>query len=158
MPSTWKRKVGLMDCLRAGNRTALEGSLREKAPGTTLRWVFYENDVSKANKNVFRDAARDRDEKGNVEQNIRWAAFYAIPAGAVVLPVHPLPNRGRHRRLKVTLAPIEPELVGFEVAKLMSADQDVTYLASAVRPAADLRGLKESLAELTGDDIELEEA
>ena len=71
--------VGLMDCGHPGNQAALERSVGEKAPGTTLKWVFYENDVAKANKNVFRDAARDRDEKGNFEQNIRWAAFYTSP-------------------------------------------------------------------------------
>jgi hypothetical protein len=150
--------VGLMDCLRAGNRAALVGSAGEKAPGTTIKWVFYENDVTKANKNVCRDAARERDEKGNIEQNLGCAGVYNIPPDSELLPVHPLPDRGRNRRLKVTLVPKQPELGVFEVAKLMSAEKDVTYLARAAHPASDLGGLKDCLAELTGDDVELEEA
>ena len=79
--------VGLMDCGHPGNQASLERSLGEKAPGTPLKWVFYENDVAKANKNVCRDAARDRDEKGNIEQNLRWKTFYKVLYGAEVIPI-----------------------------------------------------------------------
>jgi hypothetical protein len=85
--------VGLMDCIRAENRQALEYSLNERVPGAMLAWVFYENDVDKANRNCERDPERHRDICGNIEQNLRCRALYSIPPGAIVLPIHELPVR-----------------------------------------------------------------
>ena len=41
--------VTLFDCLAVDNRRVLEQQMREHAPGATIAWWFFENDVEKAN-------------------------------------------------------------------------------------------------------------
>jgi hypothetical protein len=87
--------ITLMDCGLASNRDALTDEIGRAVPGTTITWIFFENDVSKANQNCLRDPARrGARAQGNVEQNHRWAASYSLPEGVGARPIFELPDSG----------------------------------------------------------------
>jgi hypothetical protein len=83
--------VTLFDCLAVDNRRLLERQMREHAPGATIAWWFFADDVEKANRNCVRDRTRERDIAGNVAQNLRAQPFYTIPSTARIMPIVELP-------------------------------------------------------------------
>jgi hypothetical protein len=85
-----------MDCAHAENRAALETSVRQRVPDAVIAWLFFENNVEKANQNCRRDPTR-RDVSGNIAQNNAWSKAYDIPAAAEVLPIYELPEPAPNR-------------------------------------------------------------
>ncbi len=83
--------ITLMDCGHPANKDALEREIAATAHGTTISWIFFEDDVSRANQNCSRDRKRT-DPGGNIAQNNRWAKVYKIPPGSEVRPIFELPE------------------------------------------------------------------
>ncbi len=83
--------ITLMDCGHQANKAAMECEIAAKAPGSTVSWIFFEDDVVRANQNCSRDSKRT-DPSGNIAQNNGWATVYKIPPGAEVRPIFELPE------------------------------------------------------------------
>lgn len=71
-------------CL-ASNREAFAATLRWEVPGVEITWVFFENDLEKANRNIRHRAAPDL--PGQLDLNSGLTRVYTIPAGAKPLPI-----------------------------------------------------------------------
>lgn len=75
-------------------RSELVRIVRDRFPETVFKWVYFENDLEKANSNCMNDAERDEEmRRGNVELNNRWTRIYKIPADATVLEIFRRPAR-----------------------------------------------------------------
>jgi len=82
--------VTSLECATAGNRDAVMHQVLTDAPGTRFLWMFFENDVEKANRNCRLDPNRQADVEGYIGINSRASAGYSIPAEAIVLKIHEL--------------------------------------------------------------------
>ena len=82
--------VSLMECGDPRNRAALEASVQQLVPGAVVKWIFFENDVDKANRNCRNDRQRSRAVEANVSQNNAFVPRFSIPDVSTVLPIHVL--------------------------------------------------------------------
>lgn len=73
-------------------RNELVRQVTERFPDTIFKWVYFENDLEKANANCLNDPKRSMEAReGNLRLNTRWTESYSIPEGADVLKIFPLP-------------------------------------------------------------------
>ena len=66
--------------------------LRRAVPDARVRWVFFENRPSKANRNcaLRKNKPRDRGGRSHVRMNDGWSPYYEIPARATPRKIHVL--------------------------------------------------------------------
>jgi hypothetical protein len=83
--------ITLMDCGHPANKEALEREIEGTVPEAKIKWIFFQNDVARANQNCSRDPKR-QDPLGNIAQNNMWAAVFSIPPEAELRPIFELPD------------------------------------------------------------------
>jgi hypothetical protein len=63
--------------------------LRKLVPNLRIVWLVYENDIRKANRNCR--ARPDRDPRGHMKINRKWAPLLEPPKNAVILRIYNAP-------------------------------------------------------------------
>jgi hypothetical protein len=73
-------------------RRFLTQTVEQAKPGTTVKYICFENDLAVANANCIERARRDptRDALGNCAQNERMSATYKVPQGGEIRRMHRL--------------------------------------------------------------------
>jgi hypothetical protein len=82
-----------MDCSHKATYERVKAEVEKEAPGTTIHWIYFEDDLTTCNSNCDKDPERTPEQKdGNKKQNARWKRMtgYFVPPEATLRRVQAL--------------------------------------------------------------------